>query len=238
MRFVTPDLMRPARACRLLLLALVVLLGGAAAVPVLAQDPPVAALPAPVDTLVRPVGPIRPGDVLQLRVHGEAGVSGEYIIDNEGVVTIPGIGSIRLANLPPRDARARLDAEIRRRFANPEFSADFRIRVYVLGAGVANPGPFVVEPGTTFLHVLAIAGGQTERADLRRTTVNREGKTYPVDLAAGLAGGHVGQLPIFSNDVIVIPARGGLTRENITFALSLFSTALTVATLIASLNRD
>ena len=206
--------------------------------PANAQDPVTTALPAPADTIIRPVGPVRPGDVLQLRVLGEEGVTGEYIIDNEGVVTIPGVGTIRLANLPPRQARMLLDREIRTRFANPEFSADFRIRVYVLGAGVANPGPFVVEPGTTFLQVLAIAGGQTDRADLRRTTVNREGRTYPVDLAAGLAGGHVGQLPVFSNDVVVVPARGGFTRENISFALSLLGTALTLVTLIVSLRRD
>ena len=202
-----------------------------------AQDPP-AALPVPADTVVRPVGPVRPGDVLQLKVYGEEALSGDYIIDNEGTVTIPGIGAIRLANLVPREARNVLDREIRRRLANPEFSADFRIRVYVLGAGVASPGPFVVEPGTTFLQVLAIAGGQTDRADLRRTTVNREGRTYPVDLAAALAGDHVGQLPVFSNDVVVVPARGGFTRENVQFALSLFSTVLTVATLLVSLNRD
>lgn len=204
--------------------------------PACAQEP--AVLPAPVDTLVRPVGPIRPGDVLQLKMLGEEGVSGDYIIDNEGIVTIPGVGSVKLANLPPRQARAVLDREIRTRFTNPDYSADFRIRVYVLGAGVANPGPFVVEPGTTFLQVLAIAGGQTDRADLPRTTVNREGRTYPVDLAAGLAGGHVGQLPVFSNDVVVVPARRGLTRENITFVLSIFGTALTLVTLFVSLRRE
>src|SRR5688500_18772225 len=112
-----------------------------------AQDPVPPVLPPPQDTIVRPVGPVRPGDVLILKVLGSEGVSGEYIIDNEGVVTIPGIGTVRVANMSPRQARAVLDQEIRRRFANPEVAADFRIRVYVLGAGVANPGPFVVAPG-------------------------------------------------------------------------------------------
>src|SRR5688500_10115783 len=76
-----------------------------------------AVLPAPVDTMVRPVGPVRPGDVLQLRVFGEEGVSGDYIIDNDGIVTIPGIGTVRVANLAPRQARAVLDKEIRTRFS-------------------------------------------------------------------------------------------------------------------------
>ena len=58
-----------------------------------------------------------------------------------------------------------------------------------------------------------------------------------MDLAAGLAGGHVGQLPVFSHDVIVVPARTGFTRENVGFILSLFGTALTVATLVVSLQR-
>ena len=203
-----------------------------------AQDPATGTPPVPVDTAVRPVGPVRAGDVLQLKMLNEEGVSGDYIIDPEGVVTIPGIGVVRLANRQPREARALLEREIRTRFSNPEFSADFRLRVYILGAGVANPGPFIVEPGTTFLQVLAIAGGQSDRADLERTTVIRENRTYPVNLAAGLAGGHVGQLPVFSNDYIVVPAKRGLTRENVGFALSIVGTALTVVTLVVSLQRD
>ena len=203
-----------------------------------AQDPTTPTLPPPADTVVRPVGPVRPGDVLQLRVFGEEGVSGDYIIDNEGVVTIPGVGTVRVANRTPREAREMLNQEIRTRFSNPEFSAEFRIRVYVLGAGVANPGPFVVEPGTSFLQVLAIAGGQTDRADLKRTTVNREGKTYPVDLAAALAGERVGQFPVFSNDIIVVPAKGGFSRENVGLVLSVLGTILSVATLVASLRRN
>ena len=220
---------------RLLVVALAALLAPSTALQ--AQDPP-STIPAPVDTLIRPVGPVRPGDVLQLRLLGEEGITGEYIIDNEGIVTIPGIGTVRLANLIPREARAVLDREIRRRIPNPEFDAVFKIRVYVLGAGVAGPGPFVVDPGTTFLQALAIAGGQTERADLEKATVIREGRTYTVNLASGLAGGHVGQLPVFSNDVIVVPARRGFTRENVSFALSALGTALTVVTLIVSLRRD
>src|SRR5687768_2314117 len=142
-----------ARAChRALLMALAMV-----AVPVAldAQDPPPVPLPAPTDTVVRPVGPVRPGDVLQVRFAGQEGVSGDYIIDNEGIVTIPGVGTVRLAGLTPRQATEALDREIRIRFSRPEWVGYFRIRVFVLGAGVANPGPLVVEPGTTFLQVLA-----------------------------------------------------------------------------------
>ena len=202
------------------------------------QDPVPAALPVPTDTVVRPVGPVRPGDVLQLRFSGQEGVSGDYIIDNEGIVTIPGVGIVRIAGLTPRQATYALDTLIRKRFSRPEFVPYFRIRVSVLGPGVATPGQFVVEPGTTFLQMLAIAGGQTERADLRRVAVIREGRQYPVDLEAGLRGGHVGQLPVFSNDVITVPARTGFTRENVGFILSLLGTTLTVATLVVSLQRN
>ena len=227
----------PWRPCgrRSAILVLIALL--AAATGARAQDP-VTPIPAPSDTVVRPVGPVRAGDVLQLRFFGQEGVSGDYIIDNEGIVTIPGVGSVRIAGLTPRQATDALDTKIRERFSRPEFVPYFRIRISVLGPGIASPGQLVVEPGTTFLQVLALAGGQTERADLRRVTVNREGRTYPVDLERGLAGGHAGQLPVFSGDVIVVPARTGLTRENIGFGLSLLGTALTLATLVVSLQRN
>jgi protein involved in polysaccharide export with SLBB domain len=202
-----------------------------------AQDP-VTPLPVPADTIARPIGPVRAGDVLQLRFFDQEGVTDDYIIDNEGIVTIPGVGTVRVAGLTPRQAKDSLEQEIKKRFANAEYVANFRIRVFVLGPGVGSPGPFVVEPGTTFLQMLAVAGGQTDRADLRRAAVNREGKQYPVNLASALAGGHVGQLPVFSNDVIVVPAKTGFTRENIGFALSLLGTALTIATLVVTLQRN
>jgi polysaccharide export outer membrane protein len=234
MRFDIPDVARATSCFRFAFVVGALMIVAASAG---AQDP-VTPLPAPSDTIVRPVGPVRPGDVLQLRFLGQEGISGEYIIDPEGVVTIPGVGSVRIAGMTPRAATEALDRVITVRFARPEFQANFRIRVFVLGPGVATPGPFVVEPGTTLLQMLAIAGGQTDRADLKRARVIREGRQYPIDLEAGLAGSRVGEYPVFSNDHIVVPARRGLTRENVAFALSLFGTALTLATLVVSLQRN
>jgi protein involved in polysaccharide export with SLBB domain len=234
MRFDIPDVARATSFLRFAFIASALMLAAATA---RAQDP-VTPLPAPADTAVRPVGPVRPGDVLQLRFLGQEGISGDYIIDPEGVVTIPGIGSVRIAGMTPRKATEALDEIIKVRFSRPEFVANFRIRVFVLGPGVATPGPFVVEPGTTLLQMLAIAGGQTDRADLKRATVLREGRQYPINLEAGLSGSRVGEYPVFSNDQIIVPARGGFTRENVAFVLSLFGTALTLATLIVSLQRN
>ncbi len=241
MRFDIPDSVRGlVKTSRLIgwraVMAILAMVSAASSVA--AQDPPTTPPPAPTDTVLRPVGPVRPGDVLQLRFSGQEGVSGDYIIDNEGIVKIPGVGTVRVAGLTPVQADSALGREIAIRFARPEWVAYYRIRVFVLGAGVANPGPLVVEPGTTFLQVLAIAGGQTERADLRRTTVNRENRQYPVDLASALSGGRAGQFPVFSGDIIVVPAKTGLTRENIGFIAGLVSTALTLATLVVSLQKN
>src|SRR3712207_2281027 len=53
-----------------------------------------------MDSLMsRPVGGLRPGDLLRVAVYKNADLSGEFLIDSRGFVQIPGMGVIRVAGL-------------------------------------------------------------------------------------------------------------------------------------------
>jgi len=204
-----------------------------------AQTPgEVPAVPAPTDTVVeRNVGVLRPGDVLDIVVYREQELSNKYLIDSRGDVQIPGLGVVRAAGLSPVDVKTRLrQALVERGFANPELSVQPLIRVYVLGE-VRQPGPQLVDPGTSLLQIVTIAGGPTPQANIAKARVVREGRSYQVDLQSALAGSATGRIVLYSNDYVVIPQKTGWTRENVAFYASFLGALVTVANLIVTLSQ-
>lgn len=194
-------------------------------------------IPAPTESIQRSVGPLRPGDELNIVVFRNPELTGVYLIDSRGLVQIPGLGTLRVAGLDPTQATERLQqALVTRGFAAPEIAVRPLIRVGVLGR-VATPGLHSVEPGTTLLQLLTIAGGPAEDANLSRARVVREGRVHVVNLQSALEGGAAGRIVLYSNDVVEIPKRRGFTRENIGFVLSGLTAVLTLVNVIVTLNR-
>lgn len=190
------------------------------------------------DTLPqRSVGVLHPGDLLIIKVFGEEEYSGEFLIDNRGFVQIPGVGIFQAAGLDPNLMRDRIRDELSRAgVANPSLSVQPQIRVSVLGE-VQEPGLRPVEPGTTLITMLSAVGGPTERANLEKAHVIREGRSYPVNLEHALAGDATGSILLFSNDVLVVPRRSGFTRENMTLFMGAMTALLSLANVIIASRR-
>ncbi len=232
------------RSCRVtrpgLSTALALAVFAMCAIPVGAQDsiiPPPARVDPTSPIVARPVGGLRPGDLLKIAVYRQPELSGDYLIDSQGNVQIPGAGIIRAAGLEPHQLHARLVSTLDARgFREPELSVQALVRVSVLGE-VRAPALYPVEPGTSLLQLLTLAGGPNERADLRRTRVVREGRSFTVDLQSGLAGSPAGRIVVYSNDLVVIPKRRGFNREAFALGLNTLSTILGVAILIVTLRR-
>jgi polysaccharide export outer membrane protein len=186
--------------------------------------------PRPVqDTLpLRSVGVLRPGDLLKIAVFRDKELSGDYPIDARGYVQIPGLGVIKAAGLEPTDVTDRLRlALVERGFARPEISVQPMIRVSVLGE-VRAPNVYAVDPGTSLLQFLTVAGGPTERARLKDTRVIRDGRAFRVDMESGLKGSAAGRIVLYSNDVVVVARKKGLTGENLGLTLTAASLLLTI----------
>ena len=183
----------------------------------------------------RSAGVVQPGDALRIAVYRERDLNGEYLIDSRGTVQIPGLGVIQVAGMSPAEVRARLREQlVLRGIADPEFAVQLLVRVSVLGE-VRSPGLQTVDPGTSLIQFISLAGGATERADLSRTQVTRGGRVYTVDLESALQyGSAAGRIALYSNDIVYIPRRGGLTRETVMFVLSAMTAVLSIATFVAS----
>ena len=192
----------------------------------------------PVDTTAtqsgteRSVGVLRPGDALKITVWREKELSGEYLIDARGLVQIPGLGDIVVAGLTPMEVKARLSEQlVRRGIVAPEIAVQPVIRVSVLGE-VRSPGLLSVEPGTNLIHLITLAGGPTERANMKAVRVIRSGRPYEVDLQSALSGSSAGRVVLFSNDVVFLDRKRGLTRENLSFGMNLLTAILSIVSVV------
>ena|SRR5687768_14016519 len=214
------------RVCSTPLAVVGVLLTLAAARAATAQTPPPS---PPVDTVQRRnVGALRPGDVLKIVVFRDKELSNEYPIDARGYVQIPGLGVIQVAGLDPTEVTDRLKlALVERGFARPEISLQPLIRVSVLGE-VRSPNVYPVDPGTSLLQLLTVAGGPTDRARLKDTRVIRDGRAFRVDMEGGLQGSAAGRIVLYSNDVIVVGRKKGFTSENLGVTATVASLVLAV----------
>jgi len=212
------------------------LCGVIAAAPYATAQAPAVGAPSPpsaADTIVRPTGTLRSGDLLKIRVYRDSELSGQFLIDAQGNVQIPGLGVVRAAGLDPTQVQERLvDALRGRGFRSPEIAVQPLIRVSVLGQ-VRVPGLYNVDPGVSLIQLITLAGGPSEQANLKRAQVVREDHAFTIDLQSALGGSAAGRVALYSNDVVYVPQRHSLfSRENIGLAATLAALALSVVTLI------
>lgn len=231
-----PSVIRNRVARRLVLAAVLVMAARTAR----AQEIPP---PADVKTAARTgvttrvVGGLRPGDVLRVVVFREKELSGDFLIDARGIVQIPGVGALEVVGMEPQEAQQRIvDALKLRGFSSPEVAVQAQIRVSVLGE-VRQPALYPTEPGTSLLQLVTLAGGPTERANLRKTRVVRDGRVFVVDLESGLAGSAAGRVVLYSGDYVIVPRKTGFTRETFAFVVSLVSGVAALTAAIISLQR-
>jgi polysaccharide export outer membrane protein len=174
---------------------------------------------------------------LKVAVYRDKELSGDYLIDARGFVQIPGVGVVRAAGLDPTQVHDQIiRALLARGFATPEVAVQPLMRVSVLGE-VRQPGLHAVDPGTSLLQLVTAAGGPTDQADLRHTRVIREGRAFNVDLESALRGSGSGRVVLYSNDVVVIGKRRGVTRDALVVGTSVATSLISIATFFVSIAR-
>jgi polysaccharide export outer membrane protein len=179
------------------------------------------------------VGPVKPGDLLRIVVFQQKEMSGDFQIDSRGILQIPGLGDLPVGGMNPVQIKARLIQQLEKQgYSEPDLSLQPLIRVAVMGE-VRTPGPQPIDPGTNLIQLLSIVGGPTERADLKKAHVLREGKSFPVDLGSAMNGSFTGRIVLFSNDVLVVPAKTGFFRsENFATIATVTGTLATLVNLV------
>lgn len=164
---------------------------------------------------------IGPSDVISIFVfdHPELAiptandqVTTGYLVNSDGTLTFPFIGSVLAKGKTVDELRAELSQRLANFFPDPQVDvriADFNSQRVVIGGAVETPTTaFIGTTPLTLLEAINAAGGLTDDADPRAITVRRGGQGYRVDLDAFLIGGMGRNNPTLrADDVVSVPRR-------------------------------
>ncbi len=137
------------------------------------------------------------GDRLSIRVLGQADLTGSFIVDGAGHISLPLINTIRVAGLNPPQVEQAIAAKLRAGYLrDPSVSVQVTAMrpFYILGE-VTQAGSFPYQPGMTAQNAIALGGGYSPRAnqqDILLTRKTAEGtNTYKVPVTTQLYPGDI-----------------------------------------------
>lgn len=144
------------------------------------------------------------GDRIAIGVFGEDNLSGEYEVDQAGIVSLPLAGRVSVDNLTTQEAERAISQRLAKGIvSNPNVTVSVvRYRpFYVLGE-VAKPGGYPFYPGANVISAVAVAGGYTYRAeklDIRLLRQGADGTSTTQKITPGTY--------IEPGDIVIVPER-------------------------------
>lgn len=174
---------------------------------------------------------LHPGDVVRVDIWREKDLSGDFLVDETGTVTLPLIGPKRVSGVPIAALRDTLLNAYRANLRNPSINITPLRRVNVLGE-VTKPGQYPIDPTVSLVGAVAMAGGATPLGDLRRVRVTRNGVVVGDRLDVGRS---LNSLDVRSGDIIYVDRRSWADRNSPTLlasALSLVGAAITTLIIV------
>ena len=196
-----------------------------AAPPLTGQQPP----PRPPQT-ADSAPYLRPGDVLKIVVWGQSAYSGDYQIDERGILEYPVLGELEVRQLTVAQLRDRIRQALETIFNSPFVTVRPQFRMAVLGK-VERPGLYVVDPTLSVLDVVAMAGGPNASGNLNGVKLLRGGNQLQLTLEGGIRGRTLQEIGVRSGDQILVP-RKFLSREDLFLLLQLVHIGVSVAVLV------
>jgi hypothetical protein len=119
-------------------------------------------------------GDFTPGDRVVIHVAQEQALNDTFPIRAGGVLILPNLPDISMNGVLRSEAQAYLTAQIAKYVLNATVLVDPLIRVSILGA-VSKPGFYTVRADMLASEVVMAGGGPSGSANLRKTTVRRNG---------------------------------------------------------------
>lgn len=137
-----------------------------------------------VEPSLAPTYRLGSGDEIRIIVFGEEDLSGEFVVDGSGAVSLPLVGEVNALGKTVQEFRNELEARLADGYlADPRVSAEvlnFR-PFYILGE-VTQSGEYPYTDGLTVMNAVARAGGFTYRANTRVAFIQRAGTNGEVEV--------------------------------------------------------
>lgn len=164
-------------------------------------------VPVPADYV------IGPGDEVVLRLWGSVDADLKVTVDRNGQISLPRIGTFRVAGTPAWQLESALRSRVAKVFKNFEINASLgqlrAIQVFVVGQA-KRPGAYTVSSLSTLLGALFEVGGPSNTGTLRAIQLRRNGRLVTtLDLYKFIVDGDKSaDARLLPGDVIVIPPAG------------------------------
>lgn len=116
------------------------------------------------------------GDVLRITVYGEPDLSLKRIrLNDAGTFSYPFLGEISAKGLTPNQVEQIIVNGLKQGYLNdPKVSlSQIEYRSFYINGEVQKPGSYPFVPGLTLEKAIALGGGLTERASIKRVTIVR-----------------------------------------------------------------
>lgn len=152
---------------------------------------------------------LRPGDIVRVEIWGEPDLSGEFMVNRDGIVVFPLLGERRITGVSLEALQEQLVLDYQEFLESPLVSMTALRRISILGE-VGRPGLYTVDPTMSLTETLALAGGVASSGNMNDIRVVRDGRVLRLSLDATLA---VSSTPIRSGDQIVVGQRSWLSRN-------------------------
>ncbi len=113
------------------------------------------------------------GDEVKITVFGEPDLSGTFVVDGQGTITMSLIGQVEVVNLSVTETSRTLEQRLKDGWLrDPKVTAELvKGRPYYILGEVNKPGEYPFVSGLTVMNAIASAGDFTYRADKGRILV-------------------------------------------------------------------
>ena len=173
---------------------------------------------------------LRAGDQVETTFYTAGGeplsqVNGNRIVDRDGNLFYPFLGTVHVAGLDAAGIRNLLVGRFTPFYKDPVITVNVKLKVNVTGV-VGSPGHYFFDPTTTIADALATAGGAGfefsvgtgAAADLQHVRLLRDGRPILMDLRPESADPAPLTMHVESGDWIFVPARARSSiRDDISF---------------------
>lgn len=168
---------------------------------------------------------LRPGDVVRLRIWREPDMSGDFPVNETGIVVLPRLGPLSVIAESSGSLRARLVDAYAEFLNHRSIDVTLLRRIQVLGA-VRQPGVYPVDPTMTISDVLAVAGGATTDGDPNKLELIRDGQQIPGRISRQSL---ISESHVRSGDQIFVPERAWVRRNSGFLAAAIITASMGVA---------
>jgi len=146
-----------------------------------------------------------PGDGVYVKIFRHPEITDTFWVNQDTTLILPLVGEVDVAGIEYEDIDDSLVKWFSSYVKDPDIFVLPLFKVSVLGE-VNKPGVYLVSSMDRIFEAIALAGGPTPKADLRRTRIRRGEKVLKINLRQAIEKGVTAYgVGLHSGDVIIVP---------------------------------